>query len=509
MIDVDVIVVGAGPVGLLLAAELATGSARVVVVERLEDPSSTVKAGSINVASAELLARRGLLEALRTVQSEAADRLEAGGAPPEVVRVARRGVRAAHFAGIMLNSDLADQDDPRLAGHQDALDATFVSQRDLESVLAAHAAAAGVCVRRGVSVTGVDQADEVVTVHTDAGPLTARWVVGCDGGRSVVRRAAAFQFPGSDAEITGRQAFVELVDDAGLQRGWQWGPGGVFCYGPMPGRIVTVEFDGPPADRDAAVTREELQGSLRRVTGVDVTITEVRGGATRWTDNARQATNYRQGRVLLAGDAAHVHSPFSGQGLNLGLGDAMNLGWKLAAVVAGRSPSDLLDTYTAERHPVGEWVLNWTRAQVALMRSDPKTGCLRDMVTDLINTTDGTTQLIGEISGVTRRLPLGGGHPMIGRTVADLTLQDGRPLHEAFATGKFVYVATSGSVGEVSPWSDRVEVVRAATTTPVLVRPDGVIVWASSTGTTDGLTDVLEQWAGRPLTDNWPTTSTH
>ena len=166
-----------------------------------------------------------------------------------------------------------------------------------------------------------------------------------------------------------------------------------------------MEFDGPPEDRDAPVTAAELQASLRNVAGTEVTVTAVRS-ATRFTDNARQASTYRIGRVLLAGDAAHVHSPFSGQGLNLGLGDAMNLGWKLAAVIAGWAPETLLDTYTAERHPIGAWVLDWTRGQVAMMRPDPRSRALGAVVDDLMNTTDGATYFAKHISGVWQRYDL-------------------------------------------------------------------------------------------------------
>ena len=182
-------------------------------------------------------------------------------------------------------------------------------QWEVEALLCEHAASLGVPIRRGVEVTGVEQTEEAVTIHTDAGDITARYVVGCDGGRSIVRRSLGFDFPGSDPEITGRQAVVELDDTSKLKSGWHWSTRGTYRCGPMPGVVLTVEFTGPPADRTSKVTAAEIQDSLQRTSGTDVKVTRLHGLATRWTDNARQAAVYREGRVLLAGDAAHVHSP--------------------------------------------------------------------------------------------------------------------------------------------------------------------------------------------------------
>ena len=196
-------------------------------------------------------------------------------------------------------------------------------------------------------------------------------------------------------------------------------------------RRLTIEFDGPPRDRLAPVTAQELETSLRRLSGQDVKVTAVTS-ATRWTDNARQATTYRMGRVLLAGDAAHVHSPFGGLGLNLGIGDTMNLGWKLAATVRGTGPAHLLDTYTAERHPIGERVLQNTRAQLALMRPGPHVDALRDIVSDVMDTDQGNAFFTKMITGLTHTYA-SGGHPLVGRRAPDLVLADGRKLMEAGA----------------------------------------------------------------------------
>ena len=237
--------------------------------------------------------------------------------------------------------------------------------------------------------------------------------MGCDGGRSTVRKLAGFDFPGTEPEIDAHQAMVEMEGSEALGTGWHATATGVYAHGPVPGRVLTVEFGGVPADRDGAITAEELQASIRNVSGTEVVVTGVKT-ATRFTDNARQATTYRLGRVLLAGDAAHVHSPFGGQGLNLGIGDAANLGWKLAATVLGWAPEGLLDTYTTERHPIGAWVLDWTRAQVALMRPDPRARALREVVTDLTRTVTGTTYFAKKISGVWQRYDLHG-RPPAGR----------------------------------------------------------------------------------------------
>jgi hypothetical protein len=226
--------------------------------------------------------------------------------------------------------------------------------------------------------------------------------------------------------------------------------------------------------------REELEKSIRAVSGVDVSVTAVRS-ATRFTDNARQATTYRRGRVLLAGDAAHVHSPFGGQGLNLGIGDAVNLGWKLAAVVRGRLSADVLDTYTAERHPIGAWVLDWTRAQIALMRPDPHARALREIVADLIDTTTGTTYFVKKISGVWQRYDLPGEHPWIGRSAPDLAFADGTRLADHLHGGTGLLLDLGSLPSTVD--EKRVPVLGAGCADHpdlpgLLIRPDGIVAWA-------------------------------
>ncbi|MEU6671548.1 FAD-dependent monooxygenase [Streptomyces sp. NPDC046727] len=504
--DYDVVVAGAGPVGLFLACELRLGGARVLVVERLTEVDETIKAGSVNIPSAVAFYRRGLLPELTAVWEAARERIRAfmgGGRPQGDFRTPPKF--AGHFAGIMMDPELFDDSDPAWADVGPAAESGLgVPQAELERILARRADRLGVEVRRGVELTGFDADAEGVAVHTGEGTVRAGWLVGCDGGRSTVRKLAGFDFPGTDPEITGYQAIVELTGGERLGTGWNTTDVGTYVNGPFPGRILTVEFDGPPADRSAPVTAGELQASLRRVTGVpEVTVDKVIS-ATRFTDNARQATDYRRGRVLLAGDAAHVHSPFGGQGLNLGIGDAMNLGWKLAAVVRGTAPESLLDSYTAERHPIGAWVLDWTRAQIAVMRPDRHARALRRVVTDLALTTTGTTYLVTRISGVWQRYELPGDHPLTGASAPDLELSDGTRLGDRLHTGRALLLDLADDAGlraRAEGYGDRLDVVTAACPhrpglRALFVRPDGFVAWAADTEDAEGLPQALERWLG-------------
>ncbi|MFI8437327.1 FAD-dependent monooxygenase [Streptomyces sp. NPDC079020] len=516
--DYDVVVAGGGPVGLMLACELRLGGARVAVLERLTEVDPTVKGGAITTPSAEALHRRGMLPALAEAHRLSMDRFRAFMRERNGGEEGGNGDRGApqglgfvgHFAGIMLRADLVDRAEPDFGDAGPAGEISLVTQQDIERLLGARADELGVEVRRGVELTGFDVDGGTVTVRTSGGSIRAGWLVGCDGGRSTVRKLAGFEFPGTEPEITCHQAVVEMTGAEDLTVGWTATDTGVYAHGPMPGRIVTVEFDGPPADRDAPVTAEDLQARLRRVSGVHVTITGVRT-ATRFTDHARQVTEYRKGRVLLAGDAAHVHSAFGSQGLSLGIGDAMNLGWKLAAVIGGRAPEGLLDTYTAERHPVGAWVLDWTRSQVAAMRPDPQSRALREIVSDLAGTVAGTTYLAGRLNGAGVRYELPGGHPLTGRSTPDLELTGNGRLADHLHAGRALLLDLTDDPelrALAAGYADRVDILTACCPSrpdlaAVLVRPDGFTAWAADSGARTlipaaGLAEALEEWFGVP-----------
>jgi 2-polyprenyl-6-methoxyphenol hydroxylase-like FAD-dependent oxidoreductase len=498
----DVVVAGAGPVGLMLACELRLGGVQVLVLEREEDtpPSryGSMGARAVNQPTVHTLHLRGLLSA---VEKAAAMWI---GALPELPPGERPGIYAGHFAGIDIRADRLKQPGP----DEEFLGAGVIAQADLEAVLSARAAELGVDVRRGVALTGFDTDAGGVTVHTGRGTVRAAWLVGADGGRSTVRGLAGFDFPGVDPVFTGRQAVVDLADPEKLVAGgWQHGANGSYVLGGWadgdgPTRVHTVEHERPPADRDAPVTAEEVQASLRRVSGTDVTVTRVHV-ATRYADTTRQATTYRRGRVLLCGDAAHVHSPAGGQGMNLGIGDAVNLGWKLALVARGVAPDSLLDTYTAERHPIGAWVQKWSMAQTALSTArGPRADALREVMADLLDTPDGATYVVSMIGGGRQHYDLPGDHPLVGRRVPDLPLDDGTTLAACFRDGRAVLLdVDSGAAAIAAAWGDRVQVVTARPVAfpdqpmAALVRPDGYVAWVAF-GEADGLRAALTTWLG-------------
>jgi 2-polyprenyl-6-methoxyphenol hydroxylase-like FAD-dependent oxidoreductase len=505
--NTDVVVAGGGPVGLLLAAELSLCGVSVVVLERLVEQNQALKAGGINGLSTELLTRRGLGARLTEESAKYGEGFAAfarqrtapgaGGQP--------RARFGGHFAGLPLNTESSVKIPPT----------TVLPQQALERLLGAWLAELGVPVLTGHEVTGLTQdADEVaVRVRTgdDTVIMRCAYLVGCDGGRSTVRKLAGFAFPGTDPLTTGYQAVLTLDPAVPLPTGWHATGRGLYAHGPKPGRILTVEFAGPPADRDAPVTPGELQDALRRVSDTDVVVTAVESAA-RFTDNTRQAATYRMGRVLLAGDAAHVHPPFGGQGLNAGLQDATNLGWKLAATVRGWAPAGLLDSYTAERHPVAEQVLENTRAQIAIMRPDPHSRAMRALFGQLLDADVALTDLLGaRLQGLDIRYDMGPpAHPLTGRYLPDLPgLADATRLPRpvlADLTGCDPTGADQTGSSELRAvadgWSDRVD-VRLLPETPgvtaLLIRPDGYVAWAADgTPSTTSLRDALSTWFGEP-----------
>ncbi|MGW4062636.1 FAD-dependent monooxygenase [Amycolatopsis sp. NPDC004747] len=471
----DVVIVGAGPVGLFLACELGLAGRSVLVLEREAEPRSPWRSFPLGMrglsgGSVEAFHRRGMLTPLLAASGAAERPVPDEPAPPRSV---------GHFAGTPL--DPADVDLARLPYRlpSPALDGIMTSLEAVETVLAERAVKLGVEIRRGVAVTAVDQDGSGVVAQAGAREYRARWLVGCDGGRSTVRRLAGFEFAGTEPQLTGYLALATLADPDVLQRGFTVTPRGMYVTMSEPGHLGVLDFDGGAYDRSRPLTREHLESVLRRVSGTGVTLDEVHFAST-FTDRARQTTTYRHGRVLLAGDAAHIHSPLGGQGLNLGIGDAMNLGWKLAATAADRAPAGLLDTYQAERHPVGARVLDWSRAQVATMRPDPHSRAVRSVVQDLLATRDGTTYVFERTSGTSLRYF--GEHGLAGHNAPDFALADGTRLSDLLQEGRGVALDFGGRLGSV-PLRDRVRYVAGPARDDlgfgaVLVRPDGIVAWA-------------------------------
>ncbi|HEX7981643.1 MAG TPA: FAD-dependent monooxygenase [Gemmatimonadaceae bacterium] len=499
-LDADVAIAGAGPTGLLLAAELAMRGVRVVVVERNVERPTFVRAFNLNSRSLEILDRRGIV-----------DRFLAEG--PKVP--------FTHFAALDGPLDLAglDTDHPYVLG---------IPQTRTEALLEAHALERGADVRWGHTITDASQDDDGVAIELDVATerstatasrtLRARWLVGCDGGRSTVRKRAGIAFPGSAATRWALLGDVELADPASLSFGnHQTSRGGVFVI-PRPGYVrMIVSETAPPANSDSRVTLDALRDAVAHVLGRDVALVRPRW-LTRFGDAARLAERYRVGRVLLAGDAAHVHPPAGAQGLNVGLQDAFNLGWKLAAVARAEAPVELLDSYHDERHAAGERLLTQTRAQAELGQTDdrltPVRGLLRDLARDA-----GVRRLLAEmVSGLDTRYAVASPErmarqPMLGRLAPNVALDVAArrsTLVECLREGRAVLV-TRGTRSElmdaVVPLRDRLEVatIPHAAVQPrwldgidaALVRPDGHIAWlADGEGDVESLRRTVERWLG-------------
>jgi len=504
----DVIVVGSGPVGLFLACELRLAGLTVLVLEAQEDPGSPLKRmpfgmRGLSAPSIEGFYRRGLLDEIAASQpSKERGGPGAAGAAHWVDQQRRPG---GHFAGIPFYEDKIDRSSWPWRLDGPAGTSMMVEMESLERTLEARAAAIGADVRRGLGVEGLEQDEGGVLVRAGGEDFHGRWLVGCDGGRSTVRKAGGFAFLGTDPEFTGYSVDVDIAEPHALQPGRHYTPTGMYTFG-KPGTVAMVEFDGGVCHRMHPITLDHLQAVLRRISCTDATLTALRV-ATTWTDRAHQATTYRNGRVLLAGDAAHIHSPLGGQGLNLGLGDAMNLGWKLAATIRGDAPDGLLDTYTSERHPVGAKVLDWSRAQVALMRPSRSSRALEAIIRDLIDTRDGATYFAGRVSGVSLRYDLGEDHPLVGRSAPDIELVDGTRLGEHLRTGQALLLdfdARAPLQTLASRWGNRVACVAGDAKdrlglSALLVRPDGIVAWAvEGDADTDDLIRQISRWFGEP-----------
>ncbi|MDT9693313.1 rifampin monooxygenase [Streptomyces sp. P9(2023)] len=469
----DVIVVGGGPTGMMLAAELRLQGVRVVVLERDAEPTKVVRALGLHARSVEVMDQRGLLERF----------LELG----------RQYPVGGFFAGIdMPAPERLDTAHPYVLG---------IQQPTIDRLLTEHAAELGVEIRRGVEAVGLSQDEDGVTVElADSTRLRSRYAVGCDGGRSTVRKLLGVGFPGEPSRIETLIGEMELTaspDEVATvmaevrktQKRF-----GVGTFGEGVYRVV-VPAEGVTEDRGVPPTFDEIKERLRAVAGTDFGVHSPRW-LSRFGDATRQAERYRAGRVMLAGDAAHIHPPTGGQGLNLGVQDAFNLGWKLAAEVNGWAPADLLDSYEAERHPVAADVLDNTRAQMELMRLEPGPQSVRRLLTELMGIEEVNRRLIEKITAIGVRYDFGEGHDLLGRRLRDIQLKGGR-LYELTRTGRGLLLDQTGTLSTTG-WSDRVDhvvdVSEDLDAPGVLLRPDGHVAWAGEDQRE--LLEALPRWFG-------------
>lgn len=470
----EVIIVGAGPTGTMLASELRLHGVDVVVLEKDAEPSRMVRSLGLHPRSIEILDQRGLLERF----------LEHGQQYPG----AGRG-----FAGISSSSPASlDSAHDYILG---------IPQPVTDRLLTERAVELGAEVRRGAEVTSLVQDDDEVAVElADGSRLSAPSLVGCDGGRSTVRRLAQVAFPGEAAQnewMLGEVAVTTPADELTAvadevrktHRGFGIGPAGDGLYrAVVPAAAVTEDRTTPP-------TLEEFRTQLRAYGGTDFGAHSPRS-LSRFTDATRLAERYRAGRVFLAGDAAHVHPPLGGQGLNLGIQDAFNLGWKLAPAVDGWAPDGLLDSYRSERHPVAADVLNLTRAQSELISPEPGPRALRQLLTELTAFADVSRYLAEKVSGIGIRYDLGEGHPLLGRRLRDIRLSRAR-LYQLMHGGRGLLLDPAGALS-VAGWTDRidhvVDVSDELEVPAVLLRPDGHVAWVGDDQT--DLHGALPRWFG-------------
>jgi 2-polyprenyl-6-methoxyphenol hydroxylase-like FAD-dependent oxidoreductase len=491
---VDVVVVGAGPVGLLTAVELALGGVRVLVLERLDAASTTTKALSVGPLGGEALQRRGMAAAIAAEEAQSLAMMRAFTQQAEASLPGRGSKISGHFAGLLIRMDAQREPERR---------PRFVSQQGVEAMLADRARSLGIEVRRACDVIGfVEQADGIEVEWaspTGANHIRCSYLVGCDGGRSSIRKSAGFDFPGTPPTMTMYLAVAEFDPPEPLPKGFHRTSGGMFINGPLPGRLFLLDFSGPPENREAPVTREEIEAVLCRVIGADIHVKALESGS-RWTDNTRLVDTYRRGRVLLAGDAAHIHPPFGGQGLSLGLVDAANLGWKLAVVIRVEMPERLLDTYTAERRPIAEAVLANTHAQAAIMRPGPQSSAMRDIVAKLMQF-DDVNRFVGEMtSGLSTRYDLGSDLDDVGRLIGDKPIRHGDvnvSLYDVMQDGMGVLLdaSTEAKASKLAAaTTPKIRCVAVDTGPSMLIRPDACIAWAGKENSIDGLEEALRRW---------------
>jgi 2-polyprenyl-6-methoxyphenol hydroxylase-like FAD-dependent oxidoreductase len=488
MTEHAVVIAGGGPTGMMLAAELTLAGTDVAIVERRTDSElEGSRAGGLHARSIEVLDQRGV-----------ADRFVSQGTTYPVV----------HFASIQLDISDFPSRRPYVLG---------LWQKHIERIMADWVSELGVPVYRGLEVTGFTQDDTGVDVElSDGRRMRAQYLVGCDGGRSLIRKAAGIDFPGWDPSVSSLIAEAEMAEEPEL--GVRRDEKGIHGIGRLEdGKRVRIVVREEYAGQAAEPTLHDLSQALIAVWGTDYGVHSPTW-ISRFTDMTRQAASYRAGRVLLAGDAAHVHYPIGGQGLNIGLQDAVNLGWKLAQVISQALPEGLLDTYQAERHPVGASVLRTTMAGTAISRSDARTDALLGMMSELLSLDEPRKRIAGMLSGLDIHYDLGEGHPLVGRRMPDLDLvtasgplrvftllHDARPvllnLGEPAGPGSF----------DIDPWADRVQLIDAkyggawelpvlgavSPPTAVLIRPDGYVAWTGDPAD-PGLRDALTTWFGPP-----------
>src|SRR5215470_3124953 len=468
--DASVVIVGAGPAGLMLAGELRLAGVDVIVIERLPRPTGESRGLGFTARTMEVFDQRGLLRRFGEVETS-----------PH-----------GHFGGLPIDFSLLD-------GKHFA--AKTIPQADTEKMLFEWAAGEGADIRRGWELVGLrdDGAGVDIDVGTPDGArrLRAGYLVGCDGGRSAVRKAAGFDFPGTAAT---REMFIADLTGATIKSRviGETVPGGMAMGGPIAGgitRIVVCEMGAPPRKRAEPPPFEEVAAAWQRLTGEDIS-----HGTPVWTtsfgDATRQVTEYRRGRVILAGDAAHIHLPAGGQGMNASIQDSVNLGWKLAAVINGWAPPALLDTYHSERHEVGKRLLMNTQAQGLLFLNGDEVQPLRDVLSELLRYEDVRRHLALMVTGLEIRYEVGpGDHPLLGMRMPHVDLltvsaatSTTRLLHPA--RGVLIDLAGDGGLrAEAAAWADRIDVVNAVPATQeagplsglsaVLLRPDGYVAWAA------------------------------
>ncbi|MCG8916947.1 FAD-dependent monooxygenase [Actinokineospora sp. PR83] len=487
--DAPVIVVGAGPAGLTVAAELRLAGVKVIVLERLPRRTGQSRGLGFTARTMEVFDQRGLLPRFGEVETS----------------------DLGHFGGIPVDFSVLD-------GAAQA--AKTIPQSTTEQVLEDWAVELGAQVRRGWALTGLrDTGDGVeVTVDSPGGErvLTARWLVGCDGGRSAVRKLAGFDFPGTPATMEMFLADIKGVDLEPRMIG-ETLPGGMVMVGPLPDastRIIVCERGAPPQRRTEPPAFAEVADAWKRLTGVDISHAEP-VWVSAFGDATRQVTEYRRGRVLLAGDSAHIHLPAGGQGMNTSIQDAVNLGWKLAAVVRGVAGEDLVDSYHTERHAVGRRLLMNTRAQGKLFLSGSEMQPLREVLGELVRHREVARHLAGMVSGLEIHYDVGGGsHPLLGARVprVGLRTEDGRQTSTTalLRQGRGVLIDLVDNPvlrRRAAPWADRIDIVTAAPieadgednhvtgSAAVLVRPDGYVAWAAP-GSHGDLPSALRRWFG-------------